>query len=181
MTTQALLGTTLDDALANARTASERKSISKRWRYANDATYREKALERARRADRSYRRTPDYLAKGRSYSEAWRARNAHKLEEIRERHRLRAFKLTHGVTREQADAMIEAQSGLCAICGTKPQVILRADSGTPSGASRLQLDHDHATGKTRAMLCPSCNKALGFVRDDKALLKKMIAYLEAHS
>jgi hypothetical protein len=53
-----------------------------------------------------------------------------------------------GVTVEQYDAMLAAQGGGCAICGTKPKT------------RRLDVDHDHKTGRVRGLLCHRCNRAL---------------------
>ncbi len=41
-------------------------------------------------------------------------------------------------------------------------------------------DHCHRTGKYRSNLCRRCNLVLGFVKDDAALLGRMIAYLKRH-
>ena len=51
----------------------------------------------------------------------------------------------------------------CDICGSK---------------ERICYDHDHKTEKFRGWLCHYCNVALGFARDDKNILLKMIKYLE---
>jgi hypothetical protein len=32
-----------------------------------------------------------------------------------------------------------------------------------------------------SILCSACNKTLGHVKDDTSILRKMIAYLEAHA
>lgn len=44
--------------------------------------------------------------------------------------------------------------------------------------SILHVDHDHATGKIRGMLCFSCNAALGLLKDNKDLCLKAAEYLE---
>lgn len=49
----------------------------------------------------------------------------------------------YGLTSQQVNDMREAQGGLCAIC-----------RGT---MHRECIDHDHATGKVRGLLCHSCN------------------------
>lgn len=80
----------------------------------------------------------------------------------------------YGLTIERHDEMLVEQDGLCAICGRPPN---------PDGiraASRLHADHDHVTGKVRALLCNSCNNGIGRFRDDPALLRAAAEYIERH-
>lgn len=46
---------------------------------------------------------------------------------------------------------------------------------------RLVLDHCHKTGRLRGWVCYSCNIALGQVRDDAELLRKLALYLEHYT
>lgn len=66
--------------------------------------------------------------------------------------------------KEYAD-MVKKQEGLCA----------NIDCGNPA----TDIDHDHATGKVRGLLCGPCNRALGMVRDDPNRLEGLIRYLAA--
>jgi hypothetical protein len=42
----------------------------------------------------------------------------------------------------------------------------------------MVIDHDHATGKARGMICNSCNAALGLIGDDPETLMRLAAYLK---
>lgn len=77
----------------------------------------------------------------------------------------RKYHLHHryGVGTKQVEAALAAQGGLCAICRVKPAT---------------QVDHNHASGQMRTMMCDGCNGGLGAFRESEALLLKAIAYLE---
>ena len=59
-----------------------------------------------------------------------------------------------------------SQSGRCAACR----------DANPA----LQVDHCHETGRVRGLLCPSCNSALGYAKEDAARLAGLIEYLQAN-
>ncbi|GAC1646590.1 MAG: hypothetical protein NVS9B15_04750 [Acidobacteriaceae bacterium] len=61
--------------------------------------------------------------------------------------------------------MTVAQNGLCAIC-RKPTV------------GRLHVDHDALTGAVRALLCGSCNRAIGLFDHNPETLRAAAIYLE---
>jgi hypothetical protein len=67
-----------------------------------------------------------------------------------------ARKRKYGVTNDVYNAMLAAQNGLCVMCG-KPEIHL----GRGGNVTPLAIDHDHATGKVRGLLCDTCNRALG--------------------
>ena len=98
-------------------------------------------------------------------SNSWREANPEAAKLVYRRDHL---KRNYGLTIEQYDEMLEAQSGGCAICGC-------AD-GDASG-KRLAVDHDHATSENRGLLCQAHNQALGMFNDDPALLARAIEYL----
>jgi hypothetical protein len=72
----------------------------------------------------------------------------------------------YGLSTEQISVMYEKQQGLCPIC--------------KKGFRELVVDHCHLTGRIRALLCNSCNKGLGFLRDDQQTMQNAILYLEEH-
>lgn len=65
--------------------------------------------------------------------------------------------------------MLAAQGNRCAIC--------RADS---PGHKDWHVDHDHMTGKVRAILCCACNQGLGHFYDSPSALIESIVYLGRH-
>lgn len=74
----------------------------------------------------------------------------------------------YGLTPEQYDAMLENQKHACAIC----------ELGFTSTRS-THVDHNHTTGLARAILCLSCNQALGYLeKDGGKWLVTALAYLE---
>jgi 5-methylcytosine-specific restriction endonuclease McrA len=75
------------------------------------------------------------------------------------------LKRRYGITAADADAMLEGQGGLCAICKALPAA---------------HVDHDHVTGAVRAMLCFNCNGGLGQFRDDPEILRAAADYVEFH-
>jgi hypothetical protein len=68
------------------------------------------------------------------------------------------------MTREQYDAMVIAQSGLCAICDRQ----LR----------RPCIDHSRVTGQVRGLLCQDCNGGIGLLGDDFERVKRAVEYLK---
>ena len=46
------------------------------------------------------------------------------------------------------------------------------------GTCRIAFDHCHTTGHFRGWLCERCNRLLGKVNDDPALLRKLADYLD---
>lgn len=81
----------------------------------------------------------------------------------------------YGLTTESYDAMFDAQNGKCAICGQHEQV------SRAGKAIKLAVDHDHVTGKVRALLCGHCNRTIGLLQENQETLTKMAEYLRLHS
>jgi hypothetical protein len=72
----------------------------------------------------------------------------------------------YGMTLDDYNQMFARQHGQCAICDVSVQ------------DERMCVDHDHATGNVRGLLCRLCNSSLGGFRDSVDLLRKAVAYLE---
>ena len=75
---------------------------------------------------------------------------------------------------EQFESLLEAQGGVCGICGTD----------SPGGKGGWHVDHDHACCPTkrscgrcvRGLLCAGCNMALGRFLNVETLVR-MVSYL----
>jgi hypothetical protein len=87
-------------------------------------------------------------------------------------YRSESLRRLHNMSWAEYESMLLRQGGVCAICcGHKPEKRQR----------HLQVDHDHSTGRVRALLCGRCNKGLGCFNDDPELLACAIDYLRSHS
>lgn len=93
---------------------------------------------------------------------AWRAANPGRSQRVN-------VEKKYGISPEQYDAMFARQNGGCAVCGAPP------------GRRRLAVDHNHATGVVRGLLCSSCNTALGSLRDDPFLIRSLAVYVESRA
>lgn len=91
-----------------------------------------------------------------------------------ERRRAQNLWSNYRLTLAQYDSLLAEQRGLCAIC-QQPEMLI--DPYTKE-VKALAVDHDHATGQVRALLCQSCNAALGFIEPYPPRAIALIAYLE---
>jgi len=78
------------------------------------------------------------------------------------------YKRKYGITLEDYNKIFTEQKGCCKICNTH-QVELKI---------RLAVDHCHTTGKVRGLLCDTCNRGLGYLKDSPELLNNAINYLK---
>lgn len=70
--------------------------------------------------------------------------------------------------------MYDEQNGRCAICKEE-------EKPTRTGIERdLCVDHCHASGTVRGLLCRNCNAAIGLLRDDPLLAEAAFEYLRKH-
>lgn len=97
----------------------------------------------------------------------WRLAHPERVKEFNRKQNLRKY----GLTISDFDAMLEKQNGKCAVCGRPPE----------NKHNVLFVDHDHKTGKIRALLCYRCNCALGMVQDNPDILGRLVEYLMKHA
>lgn len=86
--------------------------------------------------------------------------------------RVRRLK-TYGLTPEGFDALLEAQAGVCAICGTNDWW-----RGAVKDHNQPLIDHCHETDTVRGLLCNNCNTMLGHSKDRPEILRAAAQYLE---
>ena len=82
----------------------------------------------------------------------------------REKPPIRFWGERHGLKRGQAEMLLDAQFGRCAICKT-------ADS------TKWRIDHCHSTKLIRGILCARCNILIVKIEDNKEFLSNAVAYL----
>lgn len=74
----------------------------------------------------------------------------------------------YGITKEEYDNKLKEQNYSCFICKGK------------IGNKALAVDHCHASGKVRDLLCSPCNQGLGLFKDSPQLLNDAAEYLRKH-
>lgn len=80
-----------------------------------------------------------------------------------------------GISLSDYQAKHDAQNGKCAICG-------QAETRSRNGRLLvLAVDHNHATGSIRDLLCSECNMMIGKARENVNVLQAAISYLNLHS
>lgn len=147
------------------------RALEKRIRTKHAGRYRALAKDRRKKN----------LIKYRLRDRQWWSQNAERLSvkkralykispEIRLRSTLANRRRKYGLTSQELQNLLLQQKGFCAICAT-PVVW---------GDILTHVDHDHATGNVRGILCGHCNRGLGGFRDKPELLEKAIHYLLLH-
>jgi hypothetical protein len=98
--------------------------------------------------------------------------NAKAAESIARRHgstRHYHLRQRYGIGADVVDLMLETQGWRCLICA----------AGLTSKTAHV--DHDHATGAVRGILCFNCNGGLGQFRDNPARLRRAADYVSCGS
>jgi len=94
------------------------------------------------------------------------ARRAYHNNKHKHNYNEKSRRLRYGLSQAEYDLMIEKQNGFCAMCN--------------KSVSILHIDHNHATGKIRGLLCRKCNVTLGYVEDEE-LMNSARKYLSCHT
>jgi hypothetical protein len=75
---------------------------------------------------------------------------------------------SYGFSIDEYNNMFKMQNGCCAICKTHQSELKKS----------LSVDHCHKTGKVRGLLCDSCNRGIGLLKDDPKILQIALEYLK---
>ena len=117
---------------------------------------------------------PGYQAPGSTPEsrKAWReAAKAKDPEKWRRSERAVRLKSKYGITIDAYEAMLAAQGNVCAICKQPETMTIK---GT---LCMLAVDHDHASGAVRGLLCTKCNMLIGGANHDRSILQAAMDYL----
>jgi len=150
--------------------------------YAGNARYRQTAKGQAAQRAGYARYAEHYKQKAR---ERYYENRDRRLEQAGCYQRTTAGRATHSaanwryfgivdMTWERFEQMNAEQDGRCYICG-----------GLPKGRTRLDVDHDHATGEARKLLCGVCNRNVaaveaGRLSERHATYARCAAYVREH-
>ena len=117
--------------------------------------------------------TPELRTKRREYfhdpekKEALKQYRKENLDKFLNRH----YESKYGITLEDYNNLLREQNNCCAIC----------DIHESENKKSLAVDHNHTTGKVRALLCANCNVSLGLLKEDIDRLQKMMDYIKKHN
>ena len=112
------------------------------------------------------------------------AKNKERIQELKKKQynpnkqRDNILKKTYGITAQEYDAMLKKQEHKCACCGIHEKDI--KTSNNQFGSKRLVVDHCHATGKIRSLLCNRCNTVIGMVEESTQILYDLEMYLAGY-
>lgn len=119
---------------------------------------------------RRYYANPNNKAKRATYMANVRAKlSPEERETISVMKRGASYQRKYGISIADYDSLHAAQKGVCAIC--------QDPARKGSHAGRLDVDHCHATGKVRGLLCRQCNQALGAFGDTAEGVERAWRYI----
>jgi hypothetical protein len=114
-------------------------------------------------------RNPEQARKKRLALVSWQERNPRARKDY-------MLRLKYGVTVDHYEQLMREQNGKCAVCSGDERGIDHR-TGKPRA---LAVDHCHATGTIRGLLCSDCNRCIGMAKEDVRILSRMISYLARH-
>src|SRR6266704_1745593 len=138
-------------------TKEEKRALNKKWHEANKAhikEYRDKTKDKRNKRRRElYQQNEQQRIKARKIASQY-----HK------DHPLAKKASTYKISEREIELMLD---GGCHICG----------AGLFDASVKLEIDHNHHTGKVRGVLCHDCNLAIACMKDDPIIVANAITYL----
>lgn len=113
-----------------------------------------------------------------------RGREYYRTNLVRRENQRRSYILRkYGISIEQLEDLLSQQEGSCAICRRPWQECVSAKRSRYEARflHHLCVDHDHATGRVRGLLCNACNTAIGMFEEDRSRFESAAEYLERHA
>lgn len=171
-----------DDFRIRSDKTSNRQRICRKCESECSKNYAKLHRKRITEGRREYQK--DYKQKNKTHLNDIQRRRYHEI--VDEKHsyysvyrntdRSRNFYLQrrYGITLDEFNEKLGQQGNGCAICGS-------VSGKANKKHDRLTVDHNHATGELRGILCHKCNFGLGHFGDDIELLLKAIEYLKSYN
>lgn len=150
----------LDDFYKSKRLSQGRRAWCKVCERDQHKQWVDENPDKVAEIDRRYNQ--NNKSKVKAKIKAWRRRNPNIVNAKR-------LKKRYNIDMSQYRAILNKQNHCCAICKKHESEVALA----------LHVDHNHANGKVRGMLCASCNQALGLLKDNPDLCRLAAIYIEA--
>ena len=92
------------------------------------------------------------------------------------------YERTYGVPMSHLASLLADQRGRCGICLTWWEECPAPKQSRYESVfvQHLYVDHDHATGRIRGLLCNNCNAAIAFLKEDARIVDAAAEYLRKH-
>jgi hypothetical protein len=148
------------------KTLEENREYQRNWRRAKKLKMTSVEIE----AFNEYRRIWQRAARAKWTTEQHEAHKAYLRSIPPEVRKARALKYNYGITPEQFDAFFLSQGNCCRICKT-----------IEPGGRNWHVDHCHASGKIRGILCCRCNVGIGMFRNNPVILMEASSYIDDQS
>jgi hypothetical protein len=137
-----------------------RREYARKWREQNRESIRAKYRNWAEQHRESIRKS------GQKYYASDRDRETERKRKYRQENpdhlRALSIKRRYALSTDEYNQLMAAQDSKCAICGKE--------------SKKLDIDHDHETGKVRGLLCGPCNRKLHAI-ENKTFMAAALAYL----
>jgi hypothetical protein len=158
------------------RSPSSDPEVQKERQRENRDAWRKRNAGKVRAQERaSWERNKEKRkASGRKYRQAnreyyaqkqreWVAKNP---EKAATQKRTTHLKRKYGISIADYDAMFDSQGGRCAVCSASGE------------RYAMCVDHDHASGVVRSLLCDGCNKGIGMFAESPERMRWAADYIE---